>query len=472
MYADGVGNAGVGRHAGETPALPDAPACGRASPCYSARMPPSPAIAAAPTPPTERIETLDVLRGFALHGILLMNILAFGLPFQAYFDPTIDGAVAGLDFGIFFTVELFAEGVMRALFSMLFGAGVVILAGGPNPKPAGVYYRRQLWLLAFGLVDAFVLLWTGDILVLYAMAGMLLYAVRDWSPRRLFILAGVLFGYLGTIYALLFAVLTYLPAEAEAAAARVAAGEEVSAAERAAITDWAELKAELRPPPEQLAKNAVKFEGPYPAAFRANAAQLGALYGLAYPLFLFWDALAGMALGMALFKVGVLRGARSGRFFAALAGVGFAVGLAVNGFELAMKIGSGYALRWASLPTITYDVGRIAMALGFLGVIALACQRGWFRRLRRALAAVGRMALTNYLAQSVIGLLVFTALGLGLWNEMPRHQLYMVVLAEWVVLTAFSVWWLGRFRFGPVEWLWRTLTYGARPAAKARSAGT
>ena len=430
-------------------------------------MLPPPAFAAAPTPPAERIETLDVLRGFALHGILLMNILAFGLPFQAYFDPTIDGAEQGLDFGVFLTVELFAEGAMRALFSMLFGAGVVILACGPNAKPAGVYYRRQLWLLAFGLIDALVLLWTGDILVLYALAGLLLYAVRDWSPRRLLRLAGALFAYLAAVYAVLFALLTYLPAEAEAVAARVAAGEMVPAAEREWITRWAALKAELRPPPEQIAKHAVKFQGPYPAAFRVNAAQLAGLYGLAYPLFLFWDALAGMALGMALLKLGVLRGARSGRFFAGLAAAGFSVGLAVNGFELAMKTGSGYALRWVSLPTMTYDIGRFGVAMGFVGVIALACQRGWLAPLRRWLAAAGRMALTNYLCQSVIGLLVFTALGLGLWNELPRHQLYLVVLAEWVLLTAWSVWWLRRFRLGPVEWLWRALTYGTRPAGRA-----
>ena len=367
-------------------------------------------------------------------------------------------------------MELFAEGVMRALFSMLFGAGVVILACGPNAKPAGVYYRRQLWLLAFGLIDAFLLLWMGDVLVLYALAGLLLYAVRDWSPRRLFFLAGALFAYLAAVYAVLFAVLTYLPAEAEAAAARIAAGETVSAAERGLITEWAALKAELRPPPAQLAQDAVKFQGPYPAAFRANAVLLAGIYGLAYPLFLFWDALAGMALGMALLKIGVLRGARGGRFFAGLAAAGFAVGLAVNGFELAMKIGSGYALRWVSLPTMTYDIGRFGVATGFVGVIALACRRGWFAPLRRWLAAVGRMALTNYLSQSVIGLLVFTALGFGLWNELPRRQLYLVVLAEWVLLTAWSVWWLRRFRFGPVEWLWRTLTYGTRPALRARPA--
>ena len=422
----------------------------------------------AATSPSERIETLDVVRGFALHGILLMNILVFGLPFRAYTDPTVDGAVSGLDFGVYFTVELFAEGAMRALFSMLFGAGVVLLTGGAKPKPAGIYYRRQLLLLAFGLFNAFVLLWMGDILVLYALAGLLLYFVRDWSPKRLFVLAAVLFGYLATFYTVMFLVLAYLPEQAQGLQARLDAGAALSAAEQEILAVWAELEASFRPPPDILAREALKFQGGYLESFRANALDVLGLYA-AFPLFHIWDALACMVLGMALYKTGVLQGTRSPRFFVGLAVAGFAVGLAVNGFELAMKTGSGFALRWVSgASTITYDIGRVGMAAGFLGLIALACVRGWFAPVRRALAAVGRMALTNYLLQSVIGLIVFHAGGFALWNELPRHQLYLVVCGEWIALTVLSVWWLRRFRFGPMEWLWRALTYGRMQPMRAR----
>lgn len=395
----------------------------------------------APVAPRERIETIDVLRGFALQGILLMNILAFGLPFRAYTDPTVDGATRGLDFGVYATVELFAEGTMRALFSLLFGAGVVILAGGDRPKPAGVYYRRQLLLLGFGLIDAFVLLWTGDILMLYALAGMVLYAVRNWTPRRLFRLAGAFFGYLLVFYAVMFTAIVFAPAEMQAA---------------------------FQPRPEDLAREALKFHGTYGEAFVANAVDVLALFVL-YPLFLGWDVLGCMVLGMALYKLGVLGGARRARFFAVLAVAGFSVGLAVNGFELAMKTGSGFALRWVSgASVITYDIGRIAMALGFLSLVALACLRDWFAPLRRVLAAVGRMALTNYLLQSAMGLVLFHAVGFGLWNTLPRHELYLVVLGEWIVVAALSVWWLRRFRFGPLEWLWRVLTYGRLQPLRVR----
>ena len=398
----------------------------------------------APTVPGQRIEAIDVIRGFALLGILLMNILAFGLPFRAYFDPTVDGAVSGVDFGVYFTVELFAEGVMRALFSMLFGAGVVILATGERAKSAGVYYRRQLLLLAFGLVDAFVLLWTGDILVAYALAGLVLYPLRNWQPKALFATAALAFVYLALFYAAMFAMLKWVP-------------------------DQAGLTASFHPPPEALAREALKFEGSYSQSFFINAGDVLGLYAV-YPLFLLWDALACMVLGMALYKTGVLRGQRSVRFYAHLAAWGLGIGLAVNGFELLMKISSGFAVQWVSgVSTVTNDIGRVSMAIGFLSLIAIVCSQGWLGSARRALAAVGRMALSNYILQSVLGLLVFHSLGLALWDQLPRHQLYLVVLGEWIIIAVVSVAWLRRYRFGPLEWLWRSLTYG-RPQPMATAA--
>ena len=423
----------------------------------------------APVKPNERIEGLDVIRGFALLGILLLNILAFGLPSRAYVDPSVDGAVAGIDFGVFFAVDLLFEGAMRALFSMLFGAGIALLASAGRGKHPGVHYRRQFLLLGIGLLDAFVLLWTNDILVSYALAGMALYACRNWRPRKLFIAATLIFVYLAAFYALVFVALSTMPKEAEAIEERIASGAEVSAGERALVKDWAELKAAFDPPPHILQREALKFEGSYPEAFAANARELGEIYFQALPLVFFWDAAACMLLGMALFGTGVLQGRRSTRFYALLATAGFMVGLAVNGFEMSMKIGSGYAMRWVSgVSTFTYDIGRVSMALGFASVALIACRRGWFAAIRPGLAAVGRMALTNYILQSVFGLVIFHDFGFGLWNELARHQLYFVVAGEWIVSIWFSAWWLRRYRFGPLEWLWRSLTYGRAQPMRLR----
>jgi len=436
-----------------------------ASPSASADPEPSPdprpPAAPAPADPRERIEAIDTIRGFALLGILLLNILAFGLPFAAYTDPKVDGAVSGIDFGVYFTIELLFEGSMRALFSMLFGVGIAMLA--TSGKGAAIHYRRQLLLLGFGLVDAFLLLWTGDILYVYALAGMVLYLCRNWRPKGLFIAAGCVFAYLAFFYTAYFATLSIIPGQAAAAEARIAAGEQALPGDEALIAAASQVEGEWNPPASLLAREALKFEGSYAEAFVANAQELRELLLVGLPILFIWDALACMLLGMALYKTGVLTGRRSRRFYVVAAIVGLGVGLAVNGFELAMRISSGYALQWvAGASTPSYDLGRVAMAIGFLSLVMLAYQFGWHARLRTGLAAVGRMALTNYILQSVFGFLIFREIGLGLWNELDRHELYYVVLGQWVVMIAFSVWWLGRYRFGPLEWLWRSLTYGRR----------
>ena len=416
----------------------------------------------APTVPSERIQALDTIRGFALLGILLMNILAFGLPSRAYFDPSVDGALSGVDFGVFFVVDLLVEGVMRAVFSMLFGAGIALAASRETRLTGvGIYYRRQCLLLGIGLVDTFVLLWTGDILVSYALAGMVLYLCRNWRPRNLGIAAGCIFAYLAVVYATIFLVLSWGPVHATAVQTRIEAGQAVSAEDQARLDAWVDLEAVVHPSESIRAREALKFEGSYRQSFVANTEEAGEMYTLVLPLFAIWDAAACMLLGMALYKTGFFRGQRSLRCYVLVAVLGFGCGLTVNGFELAMKIGSGYAPQWVSGASVfTNDLGRVSMALGFVCAVMVAWQCDWFARLRQALAAVGRMALTNYILQSVFGLVIFHNFGLGLWNELARHQLYSIVLAEWVVLIWFSNWWLGRYRFGPLEWLWRSLTYG------------
>ena len=353
---------------------------------------------------------------------------------------------------------------MRTQFCMLFGAGIVMLTA--RGKGAAIYYKRQLILLGLGLINAFVLLWIGDILTVYAFAGMILFLARDWRPRRLFTAAGWVFAYLAICYTSLFALTSFIPGYAETVQARLDAGEEITVVERDMLEGWREAEEYFHPTEDLLAEQALQYEGAYPEAFSANAVELGEIYVFGLPFFLIWDSIACMLLGMALFKNGFLTGQRSQRRYLVTATLGFSVGLAVNGFELAMKIGSGYSLQWSYGPVFSYDLGRVAMGLGFVSLIMLANARGYFATLRRALAAVGRMALTNYILQSVFGLILFRDFGFGLWNELDRHELYCIVLGEWAVMVAFSVWWLRRYRFGPLEWLWRSLTY-SRPQRMA-----
>ena len=381
-----------------------------------------------------------------------------------------DGATEGADFAVYCAVELFAEGTMRALFSLLFGAGVVILSGGARAQAGGVYYRRQLLLLAFGLFDAFVLLWTGDILVLYALAGMGVVL-----GARLVAEAALRSG--GSAVRLLAGCSTprcsrgspwRRNSRARPKRASTPPGRGAADADRALVAEWADLKAQFHPPPEALAREALKFQGAYGEAFLANAVEVLRLYAVAYPLFLYWDALACMVLGMALYKTGVLSGARGARFFGVLAAVGFCVGLAVNGFELAMKPAADSrcagcpASRWSAT---TSDAWRRRSA---------SC-RWWRSRVRAGgLRARGgrwrrwgawRLPTTFCKACSGCSCSTRWALACG---------------ARWRATSC--IWWCspsgsswpcsacggsGRFRFGPMEWLWRALTYRRLPPMRS-----
>ena len=394
-----------------------------------------------------RIESIDVLRGFALLGILLLNITLFGLHSAGYFNPLVPfsetAAHQELNVRVWGAVSVLFEGAMRALFSMLFGAGVVLFTAG-RANVRSLHFRRNLWLLAFGLVDAFLLLWTGDILMVYALAGMILYGLRDWSPRRLFITSAVLMVVMGVV---------------------LGAGggyfEQVRTADPSNPI-YTEFAAQNNPSAEAYEEELGERRSSYLSAFAWSAVHMvDVMFGF---VFLVPDALAMMLLGMALFKLGGLDASWSVGWYAGLAVVGFGVGLVTNLWELRQALVADLDLL-ATYPIFipTYHLGRLGMALGYLGLVMIICKSGALPWLRGALGAVGRMALTNYLMHSLIGLVLFTGLGFSLVGVFERWQLYPIVFAIW----AFQLWvsprWLNRHRFGPAEWLWRTLTYGSRP---------
>ena len=375
------------------------------------------------------------------------------MPGLSYFTPVADNALSGINFAAFVTVETLFEGAMRGLFSMLFGAGVALFADG---RGAGPYYRRQVLLLGFGLLNGLVLLFSGDILVTYALAGFVLYLVRNWRPRSLLIAAGIVYLWLALLYGGLFSAIAF-PGE--------------QPVDPGAPTPWEEAVRFLDPSEEDLERERIAHEAPYGVAFFANLEIVVGMWRDALPWTMFWDAFACMLVGMALYRSGVLRGAMSERGYARLAVWGLAIGLSVNVLEVVMRIRTDFGLLWSPLITTpTYDIGRVATALGYIGLIMLVCQRGMLSRTRHALAAVGRMALTNYLMHSVLFLLLFHSVGFGLWNRLERAELHLVVFAIWAFQIASSVWWMGRYRFGPMEWLWRALTYGRLPRSASAPA--
>ena len=184
----------------------------------------------------------------------------------------------------------------------------------------------------------------------------------------------------------------------------------------------------------------------------------------------FWDAAAMMLLGMALMKWNVFDASRELSFYLKMMTIGFTVGLVINSWEMVTYVSSGFEPFLSATARPTYDVGRLAMALGYTGIIMTLCKLEVLSKFRHALACVGQMALTNYLAQSIICNTIFLGFGFGMWGKMQRYEIYFVVLGIWVFQLIFSMAWLQRYSFGPAEWLWRSLTYRKRQPLR-REAG-
>jgi len=425
-----------------------------------------------PLKETARIESLDLLRGFALLGILLLNIIGFGLHSAAYSNPGYDlifGAVS--DKVTWAAVEIFAEGAMRCLFSILFGAGVLLFTTGANAKGAVLHYKRTFWLLIFGLFNAYILLWVGDILVTYALCGFFLYLLRNKSGKTLLISASSIILLISIFYGILGLGLS-ASKDASLEVDHATELSNINPDTKMLATEWDDFVKDYQPSAEEISKELNQRRESYTSAFSFNLEKTLQMHLVTVPVILVWDALAMMLLGMALYKFEVLQGKRSLAFYKKLAIIGFCIGISVNSYEVYRGITANFELTavFAQIQP-TYQIGRLGMAMGYIGLLVLFTRNHGFVSIKTGLSAVGRMALTNYLMHSVICAVIFTGLGFGLVDKLSRTSLYLVVITIWIFQMILSPWWLKRFHFGPVEWLWRGLTYGRWPNLKRISNG-
>jgi uncharacterized protein len=415
-----------------------------------------------PVRPTDRISSLDVLRGVALLGILLMNIIGFGLPF-AYDNPSNAGGATGANLGFWFVNHVLFEGKMRALFSLLFGAGAVLLLSRGEKKSgtisvADIYYRRLLWLLMFGLLNAYVLLWYGDILYPYALLGLFLFPLRNLSPRVLIAGALLMFGVMAFKAELKQQEFKEKQTAAALADTAAASGKELTEEQKADQTAYTTLLENEKPKPEKIEKRIKSMQAGYGEVFKTLLPINQRIQSVMFYNY-FWDMLGMMLLGMGLIKIGVFTPSRSSRFYGLMALVGFGIGIPLgiyNGLSLIEQNWSAEAMLGNNY---TYDLRRLGVVLGHVGLIMLVYKSGIVPWLMAALAAVGRMAFTNYLMQSIICTLVFYGYGLGLYGKLERVELLYVVGAVWAFQLVASPLWLRYFHFGPLEWAWRSLTY-------------
>ena len=412
---------------------------------------PAESTGAAPVAAGARIDAIDVLRGFALLGILVMNVQAFAMPQAAYFNPTAYGDLEGANLRVWLAGRMLADQKFMTIFSMLFGAGIALMAGRAEARGDGrrPHYRRMAWLAVIGLLHAH-LLWAGDVLFLYAVCGMLVYPLRRQPPGRL-----LAFGAASLAVASAWSVgtglsLPYWPEE-----------------ERAA------LAAELwRPTPELIEAQLAAFRGGWLTQQPARSAGALAFETLLLITWGLWRAGGLMLIGMALFRLDVFSARRPARFYAALIAVAAAVGLPLTAWGVALDFERGWPL-WSFFVGVQFNYWpSVAVSLGYVGLVMLACRTAALRRFTRPFAAVGRTALTNYLLQTVLCTTVFYGHGLGWFGSVDRLGQLGVAAGVWAVQLAASPLWLRRFRFGPAEWAWRSLTYGTRlPIRRASTPG-
>lgn len=379
-------------------------------------------------------------------GILAVNVASFAEPGAAAYSPRLSGLGSPVDDWAYALRLIVFEGKMRGLFAMLFGASLLLYlkrkeAGGANGMV--LQMRRLFWLAMFGLLH-FALLWDGDILFLYACVGLGALLLRRAAPAALGIVALTTF----TIWQA-WGVASWQPSvEREA---RVLAGR-ASAAER---SEHAGIISDYR---DEAKADAAATLAPFTTEVRTRLATRWD-YPLAILAYNWGEILSYMLIGMALLRSGFFAGAwprpllRNLAFGLGGTGLALTAGFAAwaqqNAYpELAMHMALGYALAFPHL----------MMALGYMAMLALAAPRLLASRIGQRIEAAGKVAFTNYIGSTVLMCGIFSGWGLGLFGRFGVAEQTWFILLGWAVMLGWSKPWLARFRQGPLEWAWRSLT--------------
>jgi uncharacterized protein len=400
-----------------------------------------------PVAPDERIEALDVLRGFALFGILTVNMTGFSWPFdqmmrQQFWETRADVVADWI-------VRFLAEGKFYPLFAFLFGLGAATQMERAESRGAdftGRFCRRLMVLFGIGLAHS-LLLWEGDILLWYAACGFLLLPFRKRRPKTLLVWAALCLSMPALFTMLLWALL--------AGASLVP---EIATSIQNALVQDPEMSA------WQIEETIRVFsQGSYAEIFRARLSNLIYMWlvGIFYVPTFFAMFLLGLYAGrrripqdIAVNAARIRRVLYWGLIVGLPASLIYTVGMATSDLS---------DLRFIWLPSQVFViVGGPAQGLAYAAAIALMFQQDWGKRFLCHFAAAGRMALSNYLFQSLVCTTIFYSYGLGLFGSVGRVAGLGLAATIYAAQVGLSIWWLNRFRFGPMEWLWRTLTYGRR----------
>ena len=373
------------------------------------------APATGPVAESDRILSLDLIRGVAVLGILLMNAVHFrygGIPYR---NISAGGSDTGLDWAIAILGEILVDQKFMGIFSLLFGAGIFLFierAARREKRPTLLNAWRNILLLIIGLIHMVV--WEGDVLTAYALSAFVLLLLSRLPSRAMIVLGIVIF---------LASVIPSLLAQAW-----------VNTTDVSLAGLWT-------PGDESLATASVETQS------------LGGLVLLAY----FMRALGLILVGAGLYRTGFMQGALSDQFYRRMALGGLAVGLSLAALGVVITHAADYGRDVSFIGEVPNTFGTIPASLGYMSLVVLWQRTRGLAWLKERFIAVGRMALTNYLAQTAFGVLILTHLLADV--EIGRAGVLLFVLAVWALQLLWSPAWLNRFRFGPMEWAWRTGTY-------------
>jgi uncharacterized protein len=388
----------------------------------------------------ERVVSIDVLRGVAVLGILLMNIVSFSMVTTAYELPTVYGDLSGADWWTWLILHYVADTKFMSIFSILFGAGVCIFMDRAQEKGNRVWklqFSRMWWLFVIGMLHAY-LLWYGDILVAYAICGIFIALIRKWRPIVLFVI-GFVAMFLVPIGFMLFIYwsMQFWPEE------------DVLKMQDSVLLSSPEMQGEI-----------AAYTGSWVGQLPHRAITVLMLQFIIFPFYLFWHCAGLMMVGMAAYKWKILSASRSVGFYSWTAFLSALIGFPLIAIGVWYKQQHGWDPALMRFLDSNWNlVGGVFVAFAWICIVMIICKLGLFTFARKALAATGQMALTNYLGQTIICTTIFYGHGLGWFSQFERVELLYFVAAIWTFQIFFSLLWLSRFRFGPFEWLWRSATY-------------
>lgn len=398
---------------------------------------------------SQRYLELDALRGFAVMGILAINIAAFAQPEMAFINPLASVNQSPLDIASWAVNYVLFDGKLRGLFSLLFGASTALVierAEAGDQSAAKVHFSRMLWLALFGLAHYFFI-WFGDILFLYAASGCFLFLMRNWTGERL-IRWGVIAYLVGAALIIIgMGSLLFLQNEA---------GQPNAPAK--IVNELADVYAELGGRPEEAALETSIFRGSYAEILHYKLTEKWA-FPFQNLMLAPIETIPLMMIGMGLYKNGFLQGQMDGNYYyrmgiqMTLVGLILFIGIAalayIQAFDMIWMMNLTQA--WAILP-------RLMMIFGYVSLLVLLIQRFSDLPLMHRVAAAGRVAFSNYLGTSILMTFIFYGWGLGQFEQYGRFTLHIFVIGTWILMLLWSKPWLVNFRYGPLEWLWRSLS--------------